>query len=290
MKYSFFLISFLFFAACQSEGSKEKMTPSGYSYTHHIETKGQIPQVVEEAVFVVDIRNGDQVVNSTRDQPRPAKVVIPPANQPAGSVSPIVEALAAMSIGDSVTIAQPIDSFPRKPPGFEEAEFVYYDVVLTGITSKEQLEKEKAERLAKIEVSKAREGEIAETIQGILTKYKGKSLDNIQTTESGLKYYVIEEGSGKQVQNGSLANVHYYGVTTDGNEFDNSFKRGMPYPVPVGNGQVIKGWDEGLQLFKDGAKAVLFIPGELGYGAMGSPPNIGPNAELVFYVELDGVD
>jgi len=101
---------------------------------------------------------------------------------------------------------------------------------------------------------------------------------------------VIEEGAGKQVTTGSMTSVHYYGITTDGNEFDNSFKRGNPYPVPVGRGQVIRGWDEGLQLFKGGTKAVLFIPGDLGYGAAGSPPNIGPNAELVFYIEIDEVN
>ena len=87
-----------------------------------------------------------------------------------------------------------------------------------------------------------------------------------------------------------MASVHYYGVTTDGNMFDNSFKAGRPYPVPVGQGRVIRGWDEGLPLLKGGSKAVLFIPGELGYGAAGSPPNIGPNAELIFYVEIAEVN
>lgn len=286
MRYLLFLVSLTLLWACQTE-PKESVTPSGYAYTHHVMTNGAKPQVGEEAVFTVDIRNDTKVVNSTRDQGQPAKVLIPEAEQPQRSISPIVEALMLMSVGDSLTVLQSVDSFPRKPPGFETSKFVYYDIVLTGITSKEAIEKERAERMAQMEVNKARESEVGEQTQSLTKQYLAGSLDNLQTTESGLKYYIIEEGNGKQVNSGDMANVHYYGITTDGNMFDNSFKRGQPYPVPVGRGQVIRGWDEGLALFKEGTKAMLFIPGELGYGAAGSPPNIGPNAELVFYVEIE---
>ncbi|MFK7979173.1 MAG: FKBP-type peptidyl-prolyl cis-trans isomerase [Saprospiraceae bacterium] len=288
MRYSLFLFALCFIWACKTE--KAKMTPSGYQYIHHVQTNGQKPQVGEEAVFTVDIRNDSMVVNSTRDQGKPARVLIPDGNQPARSISPIVEALMLMSVGDSLTVMQSVDSFPRKPPGFETSKFVNYDIVLESITSKEEIEKERAAQLAKMEASKLREAEVGEQTQGILTKYKANSLGNVKSTASGLKYYVIEEGTGKQVTNESMASVHYYGVTTDGNMFDNSFKAGRPYPVPVGQGRVIRGWDEGLQLLKGGTKAVLFIPGELGYGAAGSPPNIGPNAELVFYVEITEVN
>jgi len=287
MRYLIFLVSLTLIWACQSEPTVS-VTPSGYSYTHHVKNNGPKPQMGEEAVFVVDIRNDEKVVNSTREQGRPARVIIPEMeNQPAKSISPIVEALSLMAVGDSMTVLQSVDSFPRKPPGFETSKFVHYDIVLTGITTKEEIEKEKAAQQVKIEAAKAREREVAQQTQAILGQYKGNSLSNIETTASGLKYHIIEKGTGKQVQNGGGASVHYYGMTTDGNEFDNSFKRGTPYMVPVGRGQVIKGWDEGLQLFTEGTKAVLFIPGDLGYGAAGSPPNIGPNAELVFYVELE---
>ena len=139
----------------------------------------------------------------------------------------------------------------------------------------------------KIEAAKARQSAVAQQTQEILGQYKANTLGGLETTASGLKYHIIEKGTGKQIQNGGGASVHYYGMTTDGNRFDDSFSRGTPFMVPVGRGQVIKGWDEGLQLFTEGTKAVLFIPGDLGYGAAGSPPNIGPNAELVFYVELE---
>ena len=69
--------------------------------------------------------------------------------------------------------------------------------------------------------------------------------------------------------------------------FDNSFSRGEPFVFPLGAGQVIKGWDEGLALLPKGTKATLFIPYELGYGETGSPPSIPPRSELIFYVEVN---
>ncbi len=289
MRYLLFLFSLTLIWACQSEPTVS-VTPSGYDYIHHIKNDGPKPQMGEEAVFVVDIRNDSIVVNSTREQGRPARVLIPQMeDQPVKSISPIIEALSLMSVGDSLTVLQSTDSFPRKPPGFETSKFVHYDVVLTSITSKEEIEKEKAAQQLKIEAAQKREAAIGEKTQAILSQYKANTLADLQTTASGLKYHIIEKGTGKQIENGGSASVHYYGMTTDGNMFDNSFGRGSAYMVPVGRGQVIKGWDEGLQLFTEGTKAVLFIPSELGYGATGSQPNIGPNEELVFYVELEEI-
>ncbi len=287
MKYLFFILSMGLIWACQP---KELTTPSGYKYIHHVQTNGQKPQVGEEISFEVDVRNDTGVVQSSRQQGEPARFLVPQTDQVGKSISPIVEALMLMSIGDSLTIMQSTDSFPRKPPGFENAAFIYYDLVLKEIKSKEIIAAERAAEMAKMDAAKARESDVRAQTKDVLDKYLANQLgDQLFTTESGLKYYVIEAGTGKQAESGRLVDVHYYGMLTNGKEFDNSFKRGQPYPVPVGRGQVIRGWDEGLALFKEGTKAILFVPGDLGYGATGSPPNIGPNAELVFYVELDKV-
>ena len=86
---------------------------------------------------------------------------------------------------------------------------------------------------------------------------------------------------------GEAVSVHYYGMLdADAKMFDTSFKSGTPYQFPIGEGQVIQGWDQGLTLFKRGTKATLYIPAALGYGAAGSPPVIPENADLIFYVEL----
>lgn len=276
--------------ACQTE-PKETKSLNGFTYVHHVKNGGPTPSEGEEAEFHVDLRNHEKIINTSRAQGRPAKAIMPSQEQIEKTPSPIVDALLLMSVGDSLTIMQSTDSLPNKPPQFAESPFIYFDMVLMGIKSKEEIDKERAEQAAKAEQAKARESEVAATTSGLLASYKANKLgDKLQSTGTGLKYTVIEEGTGPQAEVGKLVNVHYYGMTTDGNEFDNSFKRGSAYPVPVGRGQVIKGWDEGIPLFKEGTKAVLFIPHELGYGEAGSPPNIPPRAELVFYVEIEKVN
>jgi FKBP-type peptidyl-prolyl cis-trans isomerase FklB len=104
----------------------------------------------------------------------------------------------------------------------------------------------------------------------------------IVSTKSGLQYQVLEEGTGERPTESSRVRVHYEGRLTDGTVFDSSKDRG---PAEFGLNQVIAGWTEGLQLMKEGGKARLFIPPDLGYGP-GGTRGIPPNAVLVFDVEL----
>ncbi|TXF79647.1 peptidylprolyl isomerase [Chryseobacterium sp.] len=108
----------------------------------------------------------------------------------------------------------------------------------------------------------------------------------MQTTASGLMYKITKKGSGKKAEKGNIVSVHYVGKLTNGTEFDNSFKRGEPLEFPVGTGQVIKGWDEGILLLNEGDQATFLIPSDLGYGARGAGGVIPPNAWLIFEVEL----
>lgn len=110
--------------------------------------------------------------------------------------------------------------------------------------------------------------------------------EGFKQTESGLRYQIIQEGNGIQAEKGKTVAVHYKGMLADGTEFDNSFKRGNPIEFPLGLGNVIAGWDEGIQLLKKGDKARFVIPSELAYGARGAGGVIPPNATLVFDVEL----
>ena len=110
--------------------------------------------------------------------------------------------------------------------------------------------------------------------------------NNIVTTDSGLKYEVITEGEGAQPQTGNRVFVHYVGTLEDGTKFDSSRDRGRPFDFTIGQGQVIKGWDEGVGMMKVGDRRKLIIPPELGYGARGAGGVIPPNATLIFDVEL----
>ncbi|MDB2606512.1 peptidylprolyl isomerase [Zobellia sp.] len=105
-------------------------------------------------------------------------------------------------------------------------------------------------------------------------------------TESGLRYKMIQTGNGPQAEKGKTVSVHYEGSLTNGQVFDSSFKRNQPIDFQLGVGQVIPGWDEGIQLLKVGDKARLVIPSSLGYGSAGAGGVIPPNATLLFDVEL----
>lgn len=108
-------------------------------------------------------------------------------------------------------------------------------------------------------------------------------------TPSGLKYIDQKVGDGASPSLGKEVTVHYTGTLENGTKFDSSVDRGTPFTFKIGVGQVIKGWDEGVMSMKVGGKRKLIIPGNLGYGAMGSPPKIPANATLHFDVELLGV-
>ncbi|RLD27366.1 MAG: peptidylprolyl isomerase [Bacteroidetes bacterium] len=124
------------------------------------------------------------------------------------------------------------------------------------------------------EVKKAAEAEMEKLAAGF------------NKTESGLRYQMLQEGNGTKAEKGKTVSVHYKGQLTDGTVFDSSYKRNQPIDFALGVGQVISGWDEGIQLLKVGDKARFVIPGDLAYGSTGAGGVIPPDATLIFDVEL----
>tara|TARA_B100000131_G_C17949883_1_gene545987 strand:- start:212 stop:568 length:357 start_codon:yes stop_codon:yes gene_type:complete len=114
--------------------------------------------------------------------------------------------------------------------------------------------------------------------------------DNTIVTDSGLRMIVHEKGNGKKPEKGQICSVQYTGKLESGKVFDSTSSRGgMPFKFPVGNGRVIKGWDEAFLDMSVGEKRTLVIPPELGYGERGAGSAIPPNSYLIFDVELEEI-
>lgn len=291
----FALLCVLLVAGCSSEGRRLK-TESGYEYqiVRKGSSKDSIP-VNSYVFFNMSLTEKDSVLQSSASTGKPSVLKMTGDTKNFGQLKSLVDLMATLHEGDSLLFFFPIDSFERKPPGFENfTEPLVYHVGITDVMNETefqahsdsvQQEQEKVRQIVRDRLP-----EIEAKVNATYEAYKKGQLDNLmQSTASGLRYIIHEPGEeGNKPVKGDQVTVHYYGMlAADGKMFESSFKNGQPYQFPVGTGQVIPGWDEGIVLLNKGAKATLFIPATLGYGAAGSPPIIPENADLIFYVELE---
>ena len=148
---------------------------------------------------------------------------------------------------------------------------------------------DEAEKWNAVEAFRTFEGNRQKKIEDAKKEAEAKMEElaaGFEKTESGLRYKMIQTGSGKQAESGKTVSVHYEGSLENGKVFDSSYPRKKPIEFRLGQGQVIEGWDEGIALLKVGDKARFVIPSYLGYGASGAGGVIPPNATLIFDVEL----
>jgi len=211
-------------------------------------------------------------------------------------------ALAMMAVGDSASFLVSVDSMYKSremPPFLTKGSMLKYDVVLQKITAKTEVEalqkKQMEEQQSMMTKMQAEEG-------AITAKYLADNKITATPTANGLYYIETKKGNGKKPNLGDVVKVNYTGRTMDGKIFDTSFEaiakeagvfdeRRKPYdPIefPLGQRQVIAGWEEGLLLMSPGSKGQLIIPSSLGYGAQGGGP-IPPFSPLVFDLELISV-
>lgn len=280
--------------ACNQE--KGVKTPNGFRLVNHTKKGGPMAQPGETVLVQSYTYIGDSLMASTvKNFGGPREFQLFTADKAPKRIPAIYDALLMMSEGDSATIYETIDSFLLKfiPPALKDQKEVRYEIVLLDIISKEDMDKRAAEeqRMAMEEQKIGQEAiqrapAVAKMVKETAADYaSGKLNGKLTTTASGLKAMIVEKGSGAPIKRGDQVHAHYYGVLPNGTMFDNSFERGQSLPFAAGVGQMIPGFDEGVQLLNHGGKAYFFLPSELAYGPQGQG-SIPPNSELIFYVEV----
>ncbi|MEM9920811.1 MAG: FKBP-type peptidyl-prolyl cis-trans isomerase [Bacteroidota bacterium] len=279
------LLTVLVLASCSKKGPQFKETISGYKYLHHTKNKGPKPKVGDEVSYHEIVFRNDTLVQSTYYYGDPRRIVLPSPDSVAKPPRPDYEALFLMAVGDSLTVYQPLKGFKPSelPRGVSVKDTFIYHVKLFGIRDKAAVEKEAQALLA-------RRQSIADSTMNYIKAFQSGALkDALQTTESGLQYILHRPGTGAEAKSGKFIDVHYSGFLMDGTNFDETYSKAAPYTFRLDRGLVIKGWDEGLQLLKEGGQATFFVPYTLAYGEAGRPGTIPERADLVFYVELKNV-
>ena len=196
------------------------------------------------------------------------------------------EALTLMTVGSKATAIVPSSlAFGEQGRGQMVPPYttLLYEFEMISFQTKAQFEKEQkdAQRKAEAEKEQAKAEEA-----GKLLNYVKNNGVKVKPTASGLYYIETLAGKGNNPVAGSKVKVHYTGTLLDGTKFDSSVDRGHPFEFVLGQGQVIKGWDEGIALMKKGGKARLIIPSSIAYGPDGRMPTTPPSATLIFEVEL----
>lgn len=276
------------------EGSSAtgKQSIDGYDYYIHVKGDGAAIEQGQWVYFtlVMSDSNG-KVYQENLTEPLPVAQVPLPGQEPNGPKA-FLEMLGQSQVGDSLQFVMPRDSLVQLPPGTEPFDNLNYYVRIKKALNTEEYQAETAKVQAaeaeKAAVLQAQESEVAELVTSIAQSIDDGTAD-IKSDDSGVKYIIHEEGSGSKPQVGDQVSVMYYGTLENGEMFDNAYKRGSEFSFKIGEGQVIKGWDEGLQLLNEGAKATLIIPSELGYGDQDTP-TIPANSTLRFYIELKSIN
>jgi FKBP-type peptidyl-prolyl cis-trans isomerase FkpA len=245
---------------------------------------------------------GDSVIYSTYEQGRPSPSVMPP-NSKKGDIA---SGLLLLSEGDSATFKMNIDSVFKKgqpkPPGLK-GKYLVYDIKVEKVIPRGSL----TDVVFQGRISEYMKGQVEAVKKAEPARIKKYADDNklkLQTTASGLQYQIDKPGSGPNIVAGDTAVVNYTGKLLNGKTFDTSVKEDaekqakdskmpldprrqyQPIRIPVGEGKVIKGWDEGLQLLNKGAKATFVIPSTLAFGEQGAPPMIPALAPITFTIEV----
>ena len=270
------------FAQAQKAIKYSKSKTTGLSYVMHKSNKG--PKLKLDDVVTLNLKystSKDSLVFDSWKMGKPIQLKIAKAS----FKGDLMDGLTLLTVGDSASFLINADSLFTKtfgaprPAFIDSSSFLSFTVKIISTTTDAAL---KAEELKLEKENAMKEDEV-------IAKYIAEKQITPSKSSSGLMYIVSEPGTGEQAQAGKTVKVHYTGRLLDGTKFDSSLDRNEPIEFKLGQGMVIKGWDEGIALLKVGGKALLIIPSNLAYGSRGAGGVIPPFSPLTFEVELVSV-
>lgn len=279
--------------SCNNQGSEMKVTEDGLMYRIIEDKSGDVhPQIGDYLQFHAKIKIGDSVVTNSYEvgdgSPFPFVMNEVPYK------AYFTYGFKLLTVGDSAIFYTPVDTmrtYQQFDTWVKDTDTITYEVRLVSIQSKADFEADQKRKMDSMKrvmdsMNAIQIGDDDKSLQDYFAKNNIKP----KKTDLGVYYTIQKAGSGDNIKPGQAASVKYTGMLMDGTKFDSnvdpSFGHTDPFQLVVGQGQVIKGWDDGLQMLKKGSKARLYIPSALGYGAMGSGDRIPPNANLIFDVEI----
>jgi FKBP-type peptidyl-prolyl cis-trans isomerase len=273
---------FASFAQAQKAVKYSKSKTTGLSYVMHKSNKG--PKLKLDDVVTLNLKyitSKDSIVFDSWKMGKPIQLKIAKSS----FKGDLMDGLTLLAVGDSASFLINADSLFTKtfgaprPAFIDSSSFLSFTVKVISTTTDAAL---KAEELKAEKENAMKENEI-------IAKYIADKQITPSKSSSGLMYIISEPGAGEQAQAGKTVKVHYTGRLLDGTKFDSSLDRNEPIEFKLGQGMVIKGWDEGIALLKVGGKALLIIPSDLAYGSRGAGGVIPPFSPLTFEVELVSV-
>jgi FKBP-type peptidyl-prolyl cis-trans isomerase len=260
---------FASFAQAQKAVKYSKSKTTGLSYVMHRSNKG--PKLKLEDVVTLNLKyitSKDSIVFDSWKMGKPIQLKIAKAS----FKGDLMDGLTLLTVGDSASFLINADSLFTKtfgaprPAFIDSSSFLNFTVKVISTTTDAAL---KAEELKAEKENAMKENEV-------IAKYIADKQITPSKSSSGLMYIITEPGAGEQAQAGKTVKVHYTGRLLDGTKFDSSLDRNDPIEFKLGQGMVIKGWDEGIALLKVGGKALLIIPSNLAYGSRGAGGVIPP--------------
>lgn len=276
MKYSIMAIMVAaFFMACQKD--KTFTTESGLKVNFITDVEGD--SLANGDILLLNmkyIKPDGKVMFDSKDNDFPTAIMYNPDQWKESGL--FYEALAECNKGDSISFA--ISAFELFQKTFKSPvpDSIDGNTLLKFNLGVENVMDMQAFQAYRTELTTGKE-------KGTIDEYLSENNLDAQVTESGLRYIITKEADGPKPEAGDQVVVHYRGAFLDDREFDSSYERG-PFEFTLGQGRVIKGWDEGIALLNTGSKATFIIPSALGYGERGAGGSIPPNTILKFDVEL----